>query len=125
MINCLYNDIKIATFVNIKINPIIYYEINNIELMYNEIKESCIPYCYPNNNSSNNNSSNNIGKFYISKLLPNIIINNESGIITINTIDVGKYELIINYSFIISKKNKYQSLSSHHIYHERYYSIYY
>jgi hypothetical protein len=107
MINCLYNDIKIATFVNIKINPIIYYEINNIELMYNEIKKSCIPYCYPNNNSSNNNSSNNIGKFYISKLLPNIIINNESGIITINTIDVGKYELIINYELnnIITSTN--------------------
>ena len=96
MINCTYNNINIDTFVNIKITPIIYYEINNIELNYNEINQSCIPYCYPENDN---------GHFYISKVLPNNIglnnniglINNNTGIITFKNIDVGKYDLIVNY----------------------------
>jgi len=82
-----YKKIKNNIKYSFTINPKYYYENNSIKLNYNEIFTSEYPIIYPS------------GGIFDSNLYENIILDQSTGVISINkTIKVGKYELTFFYT---------------------------
>lgn len=90
----LYN-YEVPVIFELKINPIFYYKNNYTELIYGYKTQSEVPII----------SNFNQGLFFILNPIENIFINPKSGIIYFDVIiDVGEYDLDINY--LINEVNK-------------------
>jgi len=90
-IDYIINNIIVDAFINITINPTIYYDNNNVRVIYGTHYESCIPIVTQYNNSilSTFKLIDNINKITIDKLNGKLFFD--------SSIDVGNYILDIEY----------------------------